>query len=126
VSTVNKLLTEYVPIDVTGGTLDVFSEMALQNKHAIGYAKIFLSDGNIIAVKQEYKNLKHLFFELSSAFGNRILKNSNSNSLATRIPFEFKAGRLNLKMDQALNSILENRDEKLLKGFENSISFKSL
>lgn len=70
VTSLNRLLLLYIPLDITKGKFSLYSEISMAASEAKGYFKFFLEDGDIIAASQSFKSGKHFAYELLSAFGN--------------------------------------------------------
>lgn len=124
--TTNSLLRLYVPLDVTKGSLSLFSEVAFSAGDAIGYLKVFLADADIIAVEQNFISPKHFLYEFVFAFGNWLLKNNEDKKVASYIPFEYRKGKFSVDTSKAFWSTVENKWDKLPPGFDNSINLESL
>jgi hypothetical protein len=125
-STVNKVLRKYVPIDITKGRLDVFSEVATSNWNVIGYSKVFLKDADIIAPKQKFASGRHFIFEILGALGNWLLQNNKTKKVAFFAPFEIKNKKIAVDNGEAFWSSIENRSDALKPGIENSVDMGRL
>ncbi len=123
-ASINKLLRLYLPIDFTKGNLSVYAEAVSTGGNAHGYAKLFLSDADIIAPKQKYLGAKHFFIEIGTAFGNWLLKNRKTKIVALRLPFNYQNGKLDVNATAAFWSAVHNSGEALKPGFEHSVSLK--
>lgn len=123
VSTANVLLRSYIPIDITTGKLDIYSEAVYENSKAHGYAKIFLKDGDVIAPRQKFISGKHFLIEIVSAFANWILKNNETKKVAVQIPFHFENGKLDVNASDIFWSTIANKIDGLDPKLDNSISF---
>lgn len=126
INSINDISRHYVPLDFTEGTVDVFGEAATSQGRMKGYVKLFYQDGDIIAPKQQILSVKHLFFEIATAFGNWILKNNSSKKVAARIPFEYDGKSFNIETSEAFWSTIKNAFDEMKPELENSISLKSL
>lgn len=85
-ATLNRLLLQYIPVDVTKGQMDLYGEVSIANSDAKGYAKFFLKDADIIANSQNFISLKYSTLEIFSAFGNWIMKNNKTQKITVYIP----------------------------------------
>ncbi len=123
-ASINKMLILYIPVDFTKGEISVFAEAAFSGGNTHGYAKLFLNDADIIASKQKYLGIKHFFIEIGTAFGNWLLKNSETKKVALRLPFNYQSGKLDVNSTDAFWSAIQNSGEALKPGLENSVSLK--
>lgn len=125
-NTVNKLLRIYVPLDVTKGRLDIYGEVATAQSEAVGYVKVFLEDGDIIAPRQKFSSPKHLLFEIGSAFANWVLKNNKTRKIAVYIPFERRNRKFDIDGTDAFWSAIENKWDEIQPGLDRSVHMASL
>ena len=123
-ASINKILRMYIPLDITKGELSLFAEAASEGGRAHGYAKIFLTDVDVIAPKQKYIGPKHFFMEMGSAFGNWFLKNNKSKKVAFKVPFSYSNGKLDIGTSEAFWSAVKNMSDALKPGLEKSVSLK--
>lgn len=121
-SSVNKTLRYYIPLDITKGKLSAYGEAAMSKAKAIGYAKVFFSDGDIIAKNQHYLGLKHFFIEIAAAFGNWFLKNNESKKVAFKVPFSYDGKEFDISASTAFWSAVKNGNAQLKPGIEKTIS----
>jgi hypothetical protein len=122
VNTVNEILRHYIPLDITKGDLSLYSEAVAAGGRAHGYVKVFLSDGDIIAPKQNYLGVKHFFIEIISAFGNWLLKNNKTHKVAFKLPFTYENKKIDINGSDAFWSAVENSGDALKTGFDNSVN----
>jgi hypothetical protein len=121
-SSINEILKEHIPITFNQGKLDVFAEAKSQGGVVEGYIKPFMSDLKIIK-GTDYKGPRHRLIELVAGLGHLLLRNIDSESIATRIPFEFDGNDLNIGTGEAIDDVLQHGyDEKLPRGIENRYS----
>jgi hypothetical protein len=122
----NQVLRIYIPLDITKGTLSVYGEIAANKKEAIGYAKVFFKDGDIIAYKQNYLNVKHLAFEMIGAFANWFLQNQKNKSVEALVPFHYENKKWDVDASKAFWSSIKASKEGLKPAIDHRISLKSL
>lgn len=118
-TTVNKVLLNYIPVDVTKGMLSVYGELDRNKNKDRGYIKIFLEDFKFLEVDQEFKNTQHLIIELLSSVVNLILQNSFTENVALKIPFRKKDGEIDFDKSEAFWSSVKNLFDSLERGVEN-------
>ena len=121
--TLNGLMLEVLPLDITRGKLSAYVEGASEKNFSNGYAKIFFDDVDIVENKQKFKSGRHVLIEFGTAIGNWVLKNAKEKSLAVRVPFKIKHEEVDVKTSAALWSAFENRRDELDRKLENSVSF---
>lgn len=115
----NQFLKKKVPLTFVHGSADVFAEAKSENGVIDGYIKPFLNELNVIKTDEDFKGTKHWAIEVITAISNILLKNTEENSMATRIPFRFGKG---VKVDtgEALEKALQHGYESELRpGLEN-------
>lgn len=121
--TLNGLLLNILPMDLTRGKLSAYVEGATENNFSNGYAKVFFDDVDVVASKQTFKSGRHVLIEFASALGNWFLKNSNQKSLAVKVPFKIEHKDVDVKISTAFWSAFENKRDELDRKLENSVSF---
>lgn len=127
VTTLNRVLRNYLPLDVTRGQFSLYLEAASHGPHMKGYAKAFLKDGDIIASEQTYDSANHYFSEIGIGFANWVLKNKETETMALRLPFEVSAQGFKADLSKTLWSAVENKEYEPLKpGIDGSIALSSL
>jgi len=127
ISSINALLRAYVPIDITKGEVDLYSEIISENKAVKGYLKLFLKDTDVIAPKQEYKGIKHFFIEVGAAVANFFFKNPKTKDVAMKFPFTYKDGDFDASFSEAFWSAVRNSEKDgpdLKHGIDKSLNFK--
>ena len=122
INTVNDILRIYIPLDITRGTLDLYSELAMSQGKGNGYVNVFLNDADIISSKQDFISIKHFLFEIIAGVGNLILRNPKDNSLAFHMPFAFTEKKFEADGSYALGSMLRNRFGNLPRGIQKNVS----
>lgn len=123
-TTINKTLRYYIPVDISKGVLSAYGEAATSQGKAVGYAKVFFSDGDIIAKNQYFVGAKHFFIEIAGAFGHWFLKNKNSNKVAFVLPFSYDGNKFNISGSDVFWSAVKNSNTQLKPGIEQSISLE--
>lgn len=127
IASINSLLRAYIPIDITKGQVSIYGEMVSEKAEVKGYLKLFLKETDVIAPKQKYKGIKHLFIEVGAAIANFFLKNPKTKDVAMKFPFTYKNGDIDASFSQAFWSVVKNseKDEPHLKhGIDKSLTFK--
>lgn len=127
VPTINDITLLYLPLDITKGELELYGEAAMSHGSLVGYTNVFFKEGDIIAQRQKFVSFKHFAYEILTAVGNWILKNSKEQSLAVHLPFEMHEGdKFKLDTSEILPSILDNRKGDFPTGIRNSVSLDLL
>ena len=116
---INKVLLNYIPVDITRGKLAIYGELDRNEKQDQGYVKIFLEDFDIIKSEQEFLNVSHFAIEVGSAIANTILKNRITENAAFKIPFKKTDGEIDVDKSEAFFSGIENIFDSLERGVEN-------
>ncbi len=103
-----------VPLSFNRGQLDLVSEVKSVKGSLEGYLKPFFKDVDIVGDKADFGSGKHLFVELFSAFGKFILKNPETNTIATKIYFNRESANSEMHVDTstAINSAIDYKKEK--------------
>jgi len=118
---INSLLKEKVPITFSKGELEVYAEALSKNGKIKGYIKPYLKEIDVVKNKEKFLGPKHWGIEVLSAITNLILRNPDTKSMATKIPFEFDK-KLKIDTGEALDKALENAfKQKLKPELENSL-----
>lgn len=115
----NDLMKGKIPLTVTRGNLSVYAEARSEEGQIEGYIKPFMKNMDVIKQDEDFKGPKHVLFEIGSALGNLVLRNSDAKTFATRIPFEFDK-KLKIDTGEALEKAIQHGfEEKLQPGIEN-------
>lgn len=125
-STINKLLLTYVPLNIYRGRMSLYSETAFLGKRAKGYVKVFFDNLKVMAPKEKFKNTKHAFFEMGTAFANWLLKNVKHDSLASFIPFDYHGQKFDAKTSEAFWTAIKNKFAHLPRGFEHTVTMATV
>jgi hypothetical protein len=121
---INALLKDKVPITFSKGELELYSEALSENGRIKGYVKPYLKGLDIVKNNEKFLGPKHWGIEVLSAITNLIMRNPDTKSMATRIPFEFDK-KLKIDTGEALDKALENTfKQKLKPELENSLQLK--
>lgn len=123
---INSVMMAYIPVDITRGVLNVYGEMTMSKGQAKGYVNLFLKDGDVIAPRQKFVSIKHFVYEIGSALGYWILKNSSSKKLATHIEFNKKDDKWDIDGSTAFWSALKNKFDEMKPGLEHSVSLRNI
>lgn len=120
----NEVLKDKVPITFKRGQLDFYAEAKSEDGKIVGYIKPFFQDLKFVGNKSDFKGVKHWFFDVSGALGNFILQNHKTDTVATKIPFEY-TNKFKFDTGEALEKAIQNGFEKRLKpGIENKLQIK--
>lgn len=121
--TLNGLMLEVLPLDITRGKLSAYIEGASEKNFSNGYAKIFFDDVDVVENKQKFKSGRHVLIEFGTAIGNWVLKNAKEKTLAVKVPFKIQHGVVDVKTSATIWSAFENKRNELERKLENSVSF---
>lgn len=123
---VNPILLNYLPLDLTSGELSIYGEAATTKGNVKGYINLFLKDVDVVAPDQKLLSVKHFFVEIVSAFANWILQSKEQKIVAAHIPFSRIGKKFEIGYAEGFKSALANKKSELKKGFDKSISLKNL
>lgn len=112
--TLNPYFKKHIPLTFTRGALDVYSEVNSQDGKIKGYVKPFFKEIDVIANREQFKNLKHIGIELITALANIILDNPQDKSVATVIDFQYDK-KLTIDKKKTLSKALEHGFKQELK-----------
>lgn len=119
-SKLNPILMRKLPLTFTKGKLDMYAEAKNEGKVIKGYIKPFVTDIDVVANKEQFKGIKHFGIEVLTAFGNLLLRDSQTKSVATYLDFTYD-GKFNLDTGKAIEKALEHGfSRKLKRGVEDT------
>jgi hypothetical protein len=104
----NEFLRAYAKVDVSTGTLKVYTEMAARDGRFQGYVKPFLSDLNFKSADDEKNGFGHRLWEWIVGGTMKLLKNSDTKEVATRIPFAGEFGNPQVGVWKTIVAALRN------------------
>lgn len=122
----NGILLSYVPLDITSGVINAYAEVATTEGKGRSYINLFLKDADVIARRQEFVSWRHLGAELLGAFGNWLLKNPDTKTLAIHLPIDWNGKDIDVGTKEAFWSAVENDDKPMRQGIENSLTLKNI
>lgn len=126
-TSINPLILAYGPLSFTTGQLSLYSELAAKRGHVAGYMNVFLGEIDIVAPRESFIGIKHVFIELAAAIGNLIFRNSKTKQVAFQLPISgpLKASTfLQLRdFDVTLKNAFEKPAEE---GLRDSVNLKSV
>lgn len=114
----NKLLKHYVPIDITKGTLTIFSEFKGDIENGQAYFRVFFNDLDIYELAQELVSIKHGVYEFLGGFVNWVLNEVSDGDLAAEIPLQWEDSKLKVQTGKAFWSPIKNTYDTLKKDFK--------
>ncbi|MGZ3768756.1 MAG: hypothetical protein ACXVCP_02695 [Bdellovibrio sp.] len=124
---VNSILLANDLMTFNKGYFSLYGELAVKNNHIKGYIKSFFEDLDIISPTEKFGSAKRALLELGAAFGNLVLRNKQTKTVATKIDFDGEVEGPDVKTGEAFWTSINNAFVKALKkGIENSISIKSV
>jgi len=106
-----------IPFSFQSGRLDLFAEVKRENGNLKGYLKPFLNDVDIVGNEKDFKSGKHFFYEILSAVGNFVFKDSDTNTLASKIYFYKSRNDKEIQIDKdgAISSAYQHGFKKPLR-----------
>lgn len=128
----NPILKDKLPLTITSGTLELYSEIKSKNGNVQGYVKPFMNNLDIIKNEgEDFKGVKHFGIEILTAVGNLILRDeSKKRSIATKVDFTYD-GKFKVNTGKAVTRALkhsfadeddkEERKDKIKRGIENRL-----
>ncbi len=101
----NDFTNHYAGIDFSEGDFNIFSEIAIADGFLTGYIKPLLKDSKLIS--KDDKFLEKLWEGLVGFF-KFILKNQNTNTLATKVPLQGDLNNVQTKVWPTIYNIIKN------------------
>lgn len=122
----NALARRYGNIDFEKGTLDLVSEMKMQDGNIQGYLKPLTHDMQIFEWNEgDNRTVTKFVRELIAEGGNKILENKMKDQVATRIPLEGTVEEIKTDFWPVLIGVLRNAYvSALTDNFDNTLSVK--
>lgn len=115
----NKILRHYIPIDFTEGDLTIYSGFKGDTSNGEGYARVFFEKLQVYHFNQSILSPKHALFEFLGAFSNWIIDVVSSNTLAAEIPITWTDPKgIEVKSGKAFWSAIENTYDSLERNFK--------
>jgi hypothetical protein len=111
----NNLLRAYGRFDVQSGQLSVYSQVTVRRGEMTGYVKPMFSNVKVYdPAKDKNKSVVHQAYELAVGAAAKIVKNSSTQKVATKMDVPGKLNNPNVSTWQALVQFVQN-------GFINAI-----
>ncbi len=104
----NDELRARVPLTFNDGVLSFYGEAIKRDEKIVGYYKPILDEGDYLGNENEFKGLKHFLIETSATVASWLFERDESNTLATRVPFEIKDGKLDPDVSKAVWNAVEH------------------
>ncbi|QKZ12196.1 DUF748 domain-containing protein [Spirosoma sp. KUDC1026] len=122
----NTLAREYANVDFEGGTMSVFSEMAMVDGKLNGYLKPLAKSVEVFRINEhENRSIGRFFTELLAQTGVAIFKNQRHDQVATRIPLNGTIDDIETATWPTVFGVLRNAYVEAFKGeFDNTITAK--
>lgn len=120
----NPMLKDKVPITFVHGEADLYAEAKSEGGVIEGYMKPFLKELNVLRSDEDFKSAQHWGIEVVTAITNILMKNTDKNSLATRIPFRLGKG-IHVDTGEAIEKAIQHGYESRLRpGLENKYNLE--
>jgi flavin-binding protein dodecin len=111
----NNLLRAYGRFDVQSGQLSIFSQVKVRRGEMKGYVKPLFSNVNVYdPAKDKNKSVLHQAYERAVGAAAKVVKNSSTQKVATKVDVSGKLDNPNVSTWQALVQFVQN-------GFVNAI-----
>ncbi len=111
----------YAAIDIRGGSLNIYSKVAVKDSNVSGYVKPIAKGVSLIDLGKE-KNPVKAIWQTVVAVVVEIFTNQSKDQFATTVPLEGKLGSINTDKWEALIGIIRNAFVESVKaGFDNNI-----
>ncbi len=107
-TSLNPAVKHYLNMDFEGGTISLYSELAMKDSSFTGYMKPIIKDMRIFNWKEEDRNLGGWFKEFFSEGAQELLENQKRQQFATRIPVEGRIDDPKTGIMKAIFSAFEN------------------
>jgi hypothetical protein len=104
----NDFLEAYASIDVSAGTLHVYSEFFARDGAFEGYVKPFFEDVSFENISDQNKGFARRLWETIVGGTAALLENSDEQQVATRIPFSGRFGDADVGVWATIGNLLRN------------------
>ncbi len=112
----NSFLRAYVNADVSRGTFEMFMEVEAQGGAYEGYVKPLLHDLDFQSAKDDEKNLGERMLETVVSAVSNVLKNDETEQVATRAPFAGNFADNEVDLWSAIATLFRNAFVEALRG----------
>ena len=122
----NTLAKKYASIDFQKGTLDLVSELKMEDGKVQGYLKPLTRDMQIFEWNEgDQRTVTQFVRELLAEGGNQVLENKYKDQVATRVPLEGTVEEIKTDFWPILIGVLRNAYvSALTSNFDNTLSVK--
>ncbi len=123
VTSLNDLFRNYGKFDVAGGSFSLFTQMNVKEGEVRGYVKPLFSQLKVYSYEKEKKKpvLKQAY-EMVVGAASHVLRNHETEKVATQVDISGKLDRPNVSTWQALGELVRNAFIKaILPGFEHQV-----
>ena len=123
----NDFFRTYLRVDISRGTLNLYSEVAVADNYFKGYLKPVLKDMNFISSADKADTILQKIWERIVAGFYNVLENKLNDQVATKIPIDGRLDDPHVRWGVAIIGILRNAFVKALTpSFDNVIRVKSI
>ncbi len=105
---INDVLRAYANVDVSAGTLDVFSELEARDGRIEGYVKPFLENLDFSDYPTQHKPLPKRIWEGLVAGLATLFKNHARDQMGTRVPISGELGKVDAGTLAAIGNIIRH------------------
>ena len=117
-SSLNDIITSYVPIDISKGKIEVFSVLKGNFQDASGGMKIFIDDLDVVGEKETFSSPQNFLFEITGGLINWMIDISSSDDIATQLPLKIEKGEFETEPLIGFWNSFGLRQEDLERNFE--------
>jgi hypothetical protein len=116
---VNRFLRHNVPVTFDSGVVDVYAEaIGSGGNYAKGYIKPFMENVRVLGSPDDFKNIQHWAFDVLTAAATRLVREGQTDTVATEIPFEYD-GEMQIEITEViLNALQHGHQQRLTRGIE--------
>lgn len=123
----NDFSDAYAALDFEGGTLDLYSEMAIKNGAIEGYFKPVINDIDLINFKEDIRNPLKLIWEGFASLMLEVFENQGRDQFATRVPYTGRIDNPETQIWPTLVNILRNAFvEAFKKQVDDTVDFEHI
>lgn len=123
----NDFTDAYAALDFEGGTVDLYSEMAIKKGNIEGYFKPVLNNIDLINFKEDIKNPLKLIWEGFASLVLELFENQRKDQFATKVPLTGNLDQPETKVWPTILNVLKNGFvEAFKKRVDGTIEYESV
>jgi hypothetical protein len=123
-TSLNDLLRAYGKFDVAAGRVSVYTQVSVRNHYVYGYVKPLFEDIKVYdSQKDRNKPLLHKAYELAIGGAAKVLKNRQTQQVATKVDISGPLNTPNVSAWQAIGQFLTNAFiDAIVPGFDRQVA----